>query len=141
VRLPQLDFRWICHLKAADPDCRQSPTLLLSYQPLIPVPDGNFGYVRPSVLLEFNAHCTGEPHSAMPVTCEAATHLTMLAFPTAKPLVMDPKHTHLVESSQELLWCADSWQAEPIWPHAVPDAAAGCRKGTGGPQVSFPVPG
>ena len=97
-------------LKAADPDRRQPPTLVLSYQPLIQVPDGSFGYVRPTVLLEFNAHCTGEPHAAMAVTCEAATHLTMLAFPDANPLVMDPKRTFLEKAAAVHVACRKgSW--------------------------------
>ena len=97
-------------LKAAEPDRRQPPTIVLSYQPLTPAPDGSFGYVRPTVLLEFNAHSTGEPHGAMPITCEAATHLTMLAFPTAKPLVMDPKRTFLEKAAAVHVACRKgSW--------------------------------
>ena len=97
-------------LKATEPDRRQPPTIVLSYQPLTSAPDGSFGYVRPTVLLEFNAHSTGEPHGAMPITCEAATHLTMLAFPTAKPLVMDPKRTFLEKAAAVHVACRKgSW--------------------------------
>jgi hypothetical protein len=60
---------------------------------------GTYGYVRPTVLLEFGAHSTGEPHRPMPITCEAATHLAMLDFPTARPLVMDPKRTFLEKAA------------------------------------------
>ena len=35
----------------------------------------------------------------MPITCEAATHLEMLDFPTARPLVMDPKRTFLEKAA------------------------------------------
>lgn len=82
-------------LKAAEPRRRHPPTVVLHYPPLIPAPVGTYGYVRPTVLLEFGAHSTGEPHRPMPITCEAATHLAMLDFPTARPLVMDPKRTFL----------------------------------------------
>jgi len=56
-------------LKAAEPDHRQPPTIVLHYQPLIPAPDSSFGYVRPTVLLEFGAHSAGEPHGAIPISC------------------------------------------------------------------------
>lgn len=92
-------------LKAAEPDRRQPPTIVLRYQPLIPASDGSFGYVRPTVLLEFGAHSTGEPHGAMPITCEAATHLSMLAFPSAHPLVMDPKRTFLEKAAAVHVAC------------------------------------
>jgi len=44
-------------------------------------------------------HSTGEPHGPVPITCEAATHLAMLDFPTARPLVMDPKRTFLEKAA------------------------------------------
>ena len=97
-------------LKAAEPDRRQPPTIVLRYQPLIPAPDWSFGYIRPTVLLEFGAHSTGEPHGAMPIACEAATHLTMLAFPMAHPLVMDPKRTFLEKAAAIHVACRKgSW--------------------------------
>ena len=86
-------------LKAAEPRRRHPPTVVLHYPPLIPAPVGTYGYVRPTVLLEFGAHSTGEPHRPMPITCEAATHLAMLDFPTARPLVMDPKRTFLEKAA------------------------------------------
>ena len=51
------------------------------------------------MLLEFGAHSTGEPHGPVPITCEAATHLAMLDFPTARPLVMDPKRRFLEKAA------------------------------------------
>jgi hypothetical protein len=82
-------------LKAAEPGRRQPPTIVLHYPPLIPAPEGSYGYVRPTVRLEFGADSTGEPHGPMPISCEAATHLAMLDFPAARPLVMDPRRTFL----------------------------------------------
>jgi hypothetical protein len=38
-------------LKAAEPRRRQPPTIVLHYPPLIPAPEGTYGYVRPTVLL------------------------------------------------------------------------------------------
>ena len=86
-------------LKAAEPGRRQPPTIALHYPPLISAPNGISGYVRPTVLLEFGAHSTGEPHGAIPIRCEAARHLTMLDFPKASPLVMDPKRTFLEKAA------------------------------------------
>lgn len=86
-------------LKATEPGRRQPPTIVLRYPPLIQAPEGSSGYVRPTVLLEFGAHSTGEPHGPMPISCEAARHLTMLEFPVARPLVMDPKRTFLEKAA------------------------------------------
>ncbi|MFZ9754372.1 MAG: nucleotidyl transferase AbiEii/AbiGii toxin family protein [Cyanobium sp.] len=55
--------------------------------------------MRPTVRLEFGAHSTGEPHGPMPVTCEAATHLAMLDFLAARPLVMDARRTVLEKAA------------------------------------------
>ena len=35
----------------------------------------------------------------MPTSCEAATHLAMLDFPPARPLVMDPRRTFLEKAA------------------------------------------
>jgi len=78
---------------------RQPPTIVIHYQPLIPAPDHSSGYVRPTVRLEFSAHSTGEPHGPMPISCEAATHLAMLDFPAARPLVMDARRTFLEKAA------------------------------------------
>ena len=77
---------------------RQPPTIVIHYQPLIPAPDNSSGYVRPTVRLEFGAHSTGEPHGPMPINCEAATHLAMLDFPAARPLVMDARSLSQIPS-------------------------------------------
>ncbi|MBD2550202.1 nucleotidyl transferase AbiEii/AbiGii toxin family protein [Microcystis elabens FACHB-917] len=86
-------------LQATEPGRRLPTTIVLRYPPLIRAPEGTHGYVRPTVLLEFGAHSTGQPHGLMPITCEAATHLAMLDFPTARPLVMDPKRTFLEKAA------------------------------------------
>jgi hypothetical protein len=86
-------------LKEAERGRRQPSTIEIHYPALIATPDGSSGYVRPTVLLEFGAHSTGEPHGPMPISCEAATHLAMLNFPTARPLVMDPRRTFLEKAT------------------------------------------
>jgi len=86
-------------LEQPDAGRRQPPTIVIHYQPLIPAPNNSSGYVRPTVRLEFGAHSTGEPHGPMPITCEAATHLAMLDFPAARPLVMDARRTFLEKAA------------------------------------------
>jgi hypothetical protein len=46
------------------------------------------GCVRPAVMLEFGARSTGEPWEERAITCDAATALPQLIFPTATPRVM-----------------------------------------------------
>jgi len=46
------------------------------------------GYVSPEVKLEFGARSTGEPNQVIPVTCDAASYVNEIAFPTAHPNVM-----------------------------------------------------
>lgn len=86
-------------LEQSEAGRRQPPTIVIHYQPLIPAPDHSSGYVRPTVRLEFGAHSTGQPHGPMPISCEAATHLAMLDFPAASPLVMDARHTFLEKAA------------------------------------------
>ena len=110
-------------LKAAEPRRRQPPTIVLHYPPLIPAPEGTYGYVRPTVLLEFGAHSTGEPHGPVPITCEAATHLVMLDFPTARPMVMDPKRTFLEKAAAIHASCRRGRSRRP--PHRRGGSAQG----------------
>jgi hypothetical protein len=86
-------------LEQSEAGRRQPPTIVIHYQPLIPAPDHSSGYVRPTLRLEFGAHSTGEPHGPMPISCEAATHLAMLDFPAARPLVMDARRTFLEKAA------------------------------------------
>ena len=49
--------------------------------------------MRPEVMIEFGARSTGEPHRPASVGCDAAAHLTDLAFPRARPNTMLPVRT------------------------------------------------
>ncbi|HWE99763.1 MAG TPA: nucleotidyl transferase AbiEii/AbiGii toxin family protein [Caulobacteraceae bacterium] len=51
------------------------------------------GYVSPAVKLEFGARATGEPTEVKLVSCAAAPHRSMLAFPTVTPRVMRVERT------------------------------------------------
>ena len=46
----------------------------------------------------------------MPIVCEAARHLSMVGFPSARPLVMDPKRTFLERAAAIHVACRKgSW--------------------------------
>ncbi|MBX6364488.1 MAG: nucleotidyl transferase AbiEii/AbiGii toxin family protein [Gemmatimonadetes bacterium] len=63
------------------------------------------GYVAPEVLIEFGARSTGEPLKRMPVTCDAAPHLPMVAFPTATPRVMAAERTFWEKATAAHVFC------------------------------------
>lgn len=46
-----------------------------------------------------------KPHGPRPITCEAASHLQMIDFPSARPLVMDPKRTFLEKAAAIHVFC------------------------------------
>lgn len=64
------------------------------------------GYVRPSVMLEFGARSTGEPHEPRPVVCDAAEHLPDVAFPAARSQVMRPERTFWEKATAIHVFCA-----------------------------------
>lgn len=64
------------------------------------------GYVPPSVMLEFGARSTGEPWEALPVACDAAAHLSQLAFPQATPRVMRVERTFWEKATAIHVFCA-----------------------------------
>jgi Nucleotidyl transferase AbiEii toxin, Type IV TA system len=63
------------------------------------------GYVRPSVMLEFGARSTGEPNSRRDVTCDAATYLEGVEFPTARPRVMSAERTFWEKATAIHVFC------------------------------------
>jgi len=64
------------------------------------------GYVSPLTLLEFGGRATGEPHQAMPVTCDMAGHVPDVDFPTAMPVVMDVARTFWEKATAAHVYCA-----------------------------------
>jgi Nucleotidyl transferase AbiEii toxin, Type IV TA system len=63
------------------------------------------GYVSPSVMLEFGARSTGEPNSRRDVTCDAATYLEDVEFPTARPRVMSAERTFWEKATAIHVFC------------------------------------
>ena len=63
------------------------------------------GFVRPEVMVEFGARSTGEPHTALPVVCDAAASLPDLAFPAACPTVMLAERTFWEKATAMHVFC------------------------------------
>ena len=76
--------------------------LFIDYEPLTT----GTGYVSPSVLLEFGARSTGEPHEPRSVICDAAPHLPDVRFPEAAPQVMRPERTFWEKATAIHVFCA-----------------------------------
>ena len=83
-------------LVRAEEDC-----LYIGYEPLFE----DAGYVRPEVKVEFGARSTGEPHTELPVTCDAAAYLPDLTFPNAQPTVMLAERTFWEKATAVHVFC------------------------------------
>ena len=79
--------------------------LELHYAPILQAPTVGDPYVSPKVVLEFGAHSTGEPHGPVEITCEAAKALEGIAFPSARPLVMDARRTFWEKATAMHVFC------------------------------------
>jgi len=75
--------------------------LFLEYEALVP----GYGYVKPTVALEFGARSTGEPSEPRDIVCDAASHLPTVAFPTARPQVMRPERTFWEKATAIHVYC------------------------------------
>ena len=69
-----------------------------------PLSEGT-AYVRPIVRLEFGARATGEPNHKAHMTCDAAEHVTDVAFPTADPSTMDVERTFWEKATAIHVYC------------------------------------
>lgn len=67
--------------------------------------DNALGYVRPRVLLEFGARSSGEPTEVRSVTCDAASPLPDLTFPTADVRAMRPTRTFWEKATAAHVYC------------------------------------
>jgi len=76
-------------------------TVTVTYEPLAT----GAGYVSPIVLLEFCARSTGEPSEPRSVTCDAATHVSELVFPSAIPATMRPERTFWEKATAIHVFC------------------------------------
>lgn len=63
------------------------------------------GYASPTIQLEFGARATGEPHHVLPVSCDMATAIPEVIFPTASPLAMDAERTFWEKATAAHVYC------------------------------------
>lgn len=63
------------------------------------------GYSAPTVLLEFGARATGEPHDFHEVGCDMAPHIDGVVFPSARPLVMAVERTFWEKATAAHVFC------------------------------------
>lgn len=76
---------------------------------------GGYGYVTPRIQIEFGARATGEPNEIRLIYCDAAMHLTKIAFPTAKPRVMRAERTFWEKATAIHVFCLQ---------HKIPERSA-----------------
>lgn len=75
--------------------------ILLEYEALAP----GYGYVKPTVTLEFGARSTGEPSEPRDIACDAAEYLPTVTFPSARPRVMRPERTFWEKATAIHVFC------------------------------------
>lgn len=75
--------------------------VFLEYAPLA----AGSGYVRPVVMLEFGARSTGEPWESRTITCDAATSIPGVVFPSASARVMRPERTFWEKATAVHVFC------------------------------------
>lgn len=63
------------------------------------------GYSAPTILLEFGARATGEPHHVQPVACDIAPEIEGVSFPVARPLVMAAERTFWEKATAAHVYC------------------------------------
>ena len=80
---------------------RDRDQLILTYPP---VKTGT-GYAPPTILLEFGARATGEPHQVLPVNCDMAPWVDGVDFPQANPLVMAAERTFWEKATAAHVYC------------------------------------
>ena len=78
-----------------------SDRLYVAYSPLFT----DYGFVKPEVAVEFGARSTGEPREERCVECDAASHLSGVAFPTASPYVMAAERTFWEKATAVHVFC------------------------------------
>ncbi len=86
-------------LEIGGADCEK---LMLHY----PAIKRGTGYVPPVVTLEFGGRATGEPHQALPVTCDMEGHVEGVLFPAASPVVMSVARTFWEKATAAHVYCA-----------------------------------
>ena len=63
------------------------------------------GYAEATILLEFGARSTGEPHHIHPIGCDIASVIESVEFPKARPLVMAVERTFWEKATAAHVYC------------------------------------
>jgi hypothetical protein len=99
------------HIKATGVDVQvavEGSNIHIDYDPLAK----GTGYVAPRVTVEFGGRSTGEPCEERQITCDAAEHLPVLTFPTAKPRLMLPKRTFWEKATAVHVFCRGNFRGD-----------------------------
>jgi hypothetical protein len=80
---------------------RDSDKLTVSYAAV----KSGTGYAAPTILLEFGARATGEPHSIHAVRCDMASLIKGVEFPQAQPWVMAAERTFWEKATAAHVYC------------------------------------
>jgi hypothetical protein len=76
--------------------------LLIDYTPS---QNKGYGYVKPTVLLDFGARSTGEPTETHEIECDAAAVLDQVSFPVAQARVMKLERTFWEKATAAHVYC------------------------------------
>ena len=79
----------------------EDANIFVRYAPLTP----SVPYLKEEVKLEFGARATGEPCAPMQVGCDAAGHVSEVAFPSATPRVMAVERTFWEKATAMHVYC------------------------------------
>lgn len=82
-------------------DGKDKDRLILAY----PAVKTGTGYSAPTIMLEFGARSTGEPHHVQPVACDIAPEIEGITFPVAQPLVMAAERTFWEKATAVHVYC------------------------------------
>jgi hypothetical protein len=91
----------------------ENDVIYVDYQPLTEASE----YVPPWIKLEFGARSTGEPAETRAITCDSASSLPDLEFPTATPKIMLPKRTFWEKATAVHVFCAQGIEGDRISRH------------------------
>jgi len=86
---------WPARLRA------EGDRVYVRYDPLF----GDYGFVRPEVIVEFGARSTGEPREQRLVECDAAGFVPDVRFPIARPHVMLLERTFWEKATAIHVFC------------------------------------
>ena len=73
----------------------------IGYEPMF----ADYSFVRPEVMVEFGARSSGEPREERPIECDAAPHISEVAFPSTHSFVMLAERTFWEKATAVHVFC------------------------------------